>query len=259
MFNTIIFYIAGFKLGMLFVDFAAVDGAGFEYAWAMYPVVLLTRAVTIALLFPLLSYCGKKRGMPLSWRSAVIMWWGGLRGSVSLALSLVVFHTMYEHGVWGGAWNAADADGTLLCRDIPRDTLYITTIIVSLTVIVNGSSCGVLLRLLRLDVVPDDRKFMLNALSHKLEEETAAKLSQVRQSEFLKAVNWEMVQAHLQKPAPPLAITGSAIKAAWHEALNIERQSYMVQFERGELDPDAFSSLETILAELQACDCRAPP
>ena len=47
MFNTIIFYIAGFKLGMLFVDFAAVDGADFEYAWAMYPVVLLTRAVTM--------------------------------------------------------------------------------------------------------------------------------------------------------------------------------------------------------------------
>ena len=125
MFNTIIFYIAGFKLGMLFVDFAAVDGADFEYAWAMYPVVLLTRAVTIALLFPLLSYCGKKRGMPLSWRSAVIMWWGGLRGSVGLALALSVFHTNYSHDMWGGA-SMAWGEHKMVCVDVPSNALTMT-------------------------------------------------------------------------------------------------------------------------------------
>ena len=154
MLNTIIFYIAGFKLGMISADFAAADGLA--DAWLLWPVVLLTRGLTIALLYPLLAFWGR-RGMPLSWRAAVILWWGGLRGSVSLALSLVVYHTMYSHAVWGGDESAA-ADGTLLCRDIPRDTLYVTTIVVSLTVIVNGSSCGWLLRRLKLDVVADDRR-----------------------------------------------------------------------------------------------------
>ena len=59
-------------------------------------------------------------------------------------------------------------------------------------------------------------------------------------------------QAHLQAPAAPLPIRGSAVEAAWHEAISIERQSYQTQFERGELDPDAYSRLETLLAELQA-------
>ena len=39
MLNTIIFYIAGFKLGMISADFAAADGLG--YAWLLWPAVLL--------------------------------------------------------------------------------------------------------------------------------------------------------------------------------------------------------------------------
>ena len=44
MLNTIIFYIAGFKLGMISADFAAADGLG--YAWLLWPAVLLTRGLT---------------------------------------------------------------------------------------------------------------------------------------------------------------------------------------------------------------------
>ena len=31
----------------------------------------------------------------------VIMWWGGLRGSVGLALALVIQHTIYDQKMWG--------------------------------------------------------------------------------------------------------------------------------------------------------------
>ena len=73
-----------------------------RYAWALYPAVLLTRGATIALLYPLLSFLGKRAGLPLSWRAAVVMWWGGLRGSVGLALALGVYHEEGSLETWGG-------------------------------------------------------------------------------------------------------------------------------------------------------------
>ena len=84
MYNTIIFYIAGAKLGFLFVDYAASKRAA--YAWALYPAVLFSRGLTILILFPLLRVLG----MGCTWQNCVIMWWGGLRGSVGLALALQV-------------------------------------------------------------------------------------------------------------------------------------------------------------------------
>lgn len=39
--------------------------------------------------------------------------------------------------------------------------------------------------------------------------------------------------------------------AAWHEALSIERMSYLEQFERGQIDADAFASLDHLLSLMQ--------
>ena len=73
-------------------------------------------------------------------------------GSVGLALQ--VAHSEYSHANWGGSteetWDEGQGVYVLLCRDIPRDTLYVTCIVVALTVIVNGSSVGFLLRKLGL-------------------------------------------------------------------------------------------------------------
>ena len=226
MFNTVIFYIAGFKLGLLFVSYGVVDHM--QYAWALYPVVLLTRGITIAALFPLL----RRLGIGCSWQTAVAVWWAGLRGSISLALGLVVYHTMYSHAVWGGP-DAEQEGDLLLCRDIPRDTLYIVCVVVSMTVCVNGSTVGALLHFLGLDVVADDRKFMLNAMAHKLEVSTSAVLQQLQVSEQLQQVTWPLVEQHMYRAARFDQIK-DPVRAAWHEALNIERMAYLEQFEQGQ-------------------------
>ena len=73
------------------------------------------------------------------------MWWGGLRGSVGLALALVVSHTQYN-SFWGGPmadpstfdeYEAARKD--LPCRDVPVKILMLASWIVLLTVVINGS------------------------------------------------------------------------------------------------------------------------
>ena len=252
MYNTIIFYIAGVKLGFLFVDYAASKRAA--YAWALYPGVLVSRGLTILLLFPLL----RGLGMGCTWRNCVIMWWGGLRGSVGLALALQVAHSENSHANWGGEYEeeyVEDGDYYKLpCRDIPRDTLYITCIVVALTVVVNGSTVGWLLRQLGLDQIPDDRRFMLNAAFDSLETEAIEAIEHLKTGEdarYLQLVNWRMVEKRLYREELHFDIKDPN-KAAWHEALNIERMIYLEQFEKGQLSPEAFKMLDSILADLQA-------
>ena len=52
----------------------------------MYLFALAIRTFVVFLLYPLLS----RTGAGLSWQGAVVASWGGLRGAVGLALSLVM-------------------------------------------------------------------------------------------------------------------------------------------------------------------------
>ena len=45
------------------------------------------------------------------------MWWGGLRGSVGLALALVIQHTIYDQKMWG----ESDDDGSHMIRNWEGD------------------------------------------------------------------------------------------------------------------------------------------
>ena len=132
----VIFFIAGYKLGSLFVFFGLLGDNSILGWFALYPGVLLTRGLTIMLLYPVL----KLLGLGLDWKTAVVMWWGGLRGSVGLALALIIHHTEYSYKAWGGSREEDPDTHELLCRDIPRDTLFVNCIIVLLTVVVNGST-----------------------------------------------------------------------------------------------------------------------
>ena len=58
----------------------------------IYPIILFARGAAIALFYPLLS----RMGTGCTWKEAVVMWWGGLRGSVGLALALSV---VSSHGL----------------------------------------------------------------------------------------------------------------------------------------------------------------
>ena len=173
--NTIIFAIAGVRLGTLMAD------PSFVYAWErinwpiIYPVILFARGFTIACFFPLLT----RVGTGCHWKEAFIMWWGGLRGSVGLALAIQIDHTRYSSKMWGdggdfSGFGAGFGQHTkrLDCRDIPMEFLLMTVFVVFMTVVVNGMSMAPVMRLLKMTEIPDDRKFMLNAATRKLSQDT---------------------------------------------------------------------------------------
>ena len=102
---------AGAKLGLLMED-GTQHELWANYGWQIimiYPIVLFARGLAIVVFYPLL----RRTGTGCTWQEAVVIWWGGLRGSVGLALALVVSHTAYDRRMWG------DGQGHTWCTATP--------------------------------------------------------------------------------------------------------------------------------------------
>ena len=138
-----------------------------------YIAVLVARGGAMMLYYPLL----KRLGTGCTWKDAIVMWWGGLRGSVGLALGLSIHHTLYDRKMWGdGAamhWGVPLDLRTLDCRDQPMMVLYLSVVVVVSTVVINGVTMAPLMKALRLTDVPQDRRFMLQMAKKRLGEPTA--------------------------------------------------------------------------------------
>lgn len=243
MLNTAIFLIAGVRLGTAFVEYPPSP-----LVLLIYPGVVLVRALTVALFYPLLSRVGNP---PLNPKTAAVCVWGGLRGSVGLALALVVEHTTYDHSMWDGELSVDTGSAPLLCRDVPRNTLVITCYIVLATVVVNGSTVAKLMEVLGLDRLPDDRQFMLKQASHKLDAETVVYMGALRAEAFMESTNWRQVRSLLYHGRYTYQ-TSNSERAAWQQALNMERSAYLEMYEAGELSERAASRLLLMMGALLA-------
>lgn len=83
-FNTVIFVLTGLIIGDRVLG--DVHVADWFIAIALYILLIVTRSLTIAILFPILSRIGYGCTIP----EAIFMSWSGLRGSLGMALGLIV-------------------------------------------------------------------------------------------------------------------------------------------------------------------------
>mmetsp|Transcript_53912 Transcript_53912/g.159752 ORF Transcript_53912/g.159752 Transcript_53912/m.159752 type:complete len:1155 (-) Transcript_53912:469-3933(-) len=261
--NTVIFAICGAKLGFFMGD-GSLLMLWETYWWQIlmiYPFVLLARGAAITLFFPALS----RMGTGCTWREAVIMWWGGLRGSVGLALALGMHHSsLYSSKMWGeGGVSSSLARGfgkysqRLDCRDLPMEQLLMTVFVVFLTVVANGMTMAPLMRRLKMTDIPDDRKFMLNAATRKLAHETERFISMLAGQKVFADVSWPYVDRAKCSIKHSFTVEDPQ-RAAWLQVLCIERASYLSQFEAGRLGSEAFMQLESFMATLNAHAAKTP-
>ena len=258
--NTIIFLIAGCKLGALMTDssFYELFTQGTNTRMmiiCMYPVILVARGGAILLFFPLVRRLGTK----CTWKDAVVMWWGGLRGSVGLALGLSVHHMMYDKNMWGDGVTAYGNSerSSLDCRDQPMMVLWLTVFVVWTTVIIQGVTMAPLMKLLNLTKPPDERNFMILSASNDLNMSTAKYVEELQQRSELSEVDWESVNARVIRMQTDFDIKDPD-KAAWLLVLNLERAFYHAQFEDAVLTSDAFAILEGFMANLAAAAAVMP-
>jgi hypothetical protein len=271
--NTVLFLIAGVSLGEIFYG-AAVgfddDGINDMDFWGymplLYAVCLFARTATVALFYPLMKFAASRGvGTKIDWRKAAVLIWGGLRGAVGLALALVVRHTEYDFDMW-----PSDRNGSLpvqqgvtkelkhlYCRDVPQLILMATCSMIFLTVVVNGSTMARLMRALGLDQPTEDRRYMMSEAAKKLHIETDKFLEKLKKEEsHLDSADYPTVQdrflyltndleADLLLEADDIAI------AMAQQALNVERNSFQHQFERGELSEAGVTRLTLMWESLQ--------
>merc|ERR1719446_265396 len=258
--NTYIFVIAGCRLGTIIAESAisreTIWNTGSSLVMGIYPMVLLTRGVTFLLCYPLL----KRIGTPVDWKDAVVMWWGGLRGSVGLALALVISHTAYDSYMWAEKFDANGAPvdyqvgdgGYLHCRDAPFLFLMMTCVVITMTVVVNGMTMMPLMQKLGMTELSEERKFMMLAMHESVETETRKYVNLLKFKDRARAdVDWEVVSKFINMPPPNYECLDEET-SAWLQILNLERCAYLEQFEQGTLGSEAFAVLEDFMADLVA-------
>lgn len=186
--NTLIFILCGVVIGRKSL-FNVTD-----VGWLMLLYVGMTfiRAGAILLLSPVL----KRVGYGLTPREGLVLVWGGLRGSLGLALALVLKLEM------------AGDDGL---GDL---SLFFIGGIVVLTLVVNGTTTGPLLRVLGMTAMSVQRALMIRRSILHLRDETEKQLAKLQLDPFLSNANWQYVRSTIYTPMIPKKIIKVLEKAA---------------------------------------------
>ncbi|CAF1413597.1 unnamed protein product, partial [Adineta steineri] len=174
--NILIFTVTGIILAKSFIGTASsITSKDFGYSIILYIIIHIGRIVLIIVLYPLI----KCTGVHLSWKECIILAWSGLRGSMALILVLIV---------------SLDTKIDLITRD---RFLFHVSMIVLLTLIINGTSSKFLVRILGLHHGTKESDIvLLQALEH-MRRQTSWKLSQMKQDEKFSDVDWKMLNEYL--------------------------------------------------------------
>ena len=227
--NTLIFVLVGLLVASQLERASWLD---LLLVVAVYVVLMGVRfAVTYGLL-PLMSRLGE----PISAGQAAVMSWGGLRGAVSLALALIA------------------CSHPQLPAELRRQLLLLTTGVAFLTIVINGSTVGLLLRGLGLDRSSAGEQLAQAGTRARALHGVRQRLGELSQE--LKSVDWSEVMRDLghrhsdaeQRVAAirtGLEGLGDAERAAGfqRQALRVEREQYWHLHAQGILGPRALRVL----------------
>lgn len=233
--NTLIFILVGVVIALQ-VKATLMD---FVVLILVYIGINIVRMAMIAIFYPVM----KRSGYGLSKREAVILCWGGLRGALGLTLALMVSYTLP------------------IPEPVRRQVLFLTAGIVTLTLTVNATTIGWLLRRLGLTRVSTAKTYLNYTIHKQLCEDTEKYYRELQRNEALQAADWSIVATFL--PVPEAAPTGP-VRAQDLMAdirlriLDKERTRYWQLYEKGIISSDSLRRLLAAVEELYDSDGRLP-
>ena len=139
--NTVIFMLAGLLTGEAYCNLQV--GLGLLcMGFVSYVVAMVVRCIMLLILWPWIAALEKDQpvGKKLGWREGCVMAWGGLRGVVGLALAIIVYDEAKKPGI-----RMSEHEGKLI--------LFHVGSVAFLTLLINGSTCASLLRVLGLTAI----------------------------------------------------------------------------------------------------------
>ena len=227
--NTLIFIIVGviisnrtnFKLED-FIDLALI-----------YIGIHLIRGLIVLVLFPVM----KRIGYGVSKQDALVLWWGGLRGVIGLAMALIIAESS-------------------LPSFIKEPFLFITAGIVLLTSLINATTIKALVKGLGLTKITVARAAVITHAMENLRGSAEERLELMKNDRFMGGADWETVSKYLPKIWQPKEkdLLDKKEKGGLIELrtvlLNREKTTYWNQFSKGLLGRKAYNQLVKIVDEL---------
>nr|ADK60916.1 plasma membrane Na+/H+ transporter [Distichlis spicata] len=181
--NTLIFILSGVVIadGVLQnnVHFEK-HGTSWGFLLLLYVFVLISRAVVVSVLYPLL----RQFGYGLDFKEAIILVWSGLRGAVALSLSLSVKRT-------------SDAVQSYLKPEVGTMFVFFTGGIVFLTLIVNGSTTQFFLHMLGMGKLSATKVRKLKYTRHEMLNKALEAFGELRDDEELGPADWVTVKKYI--------------------------------------------------------------
>ncbi|KAI4308480.1 hypothetical protein L6164_031554 [Bauhinia variegata] len=179
--NTLIFILSGVIIAeaILNCQNISADGKSWVNLLLLYAYVQASRCILVAALYPFLRYFG----YGFDWKEAIILIWSGLRGTVALALSLSVKHSSNK--------------SIELSGDTGNMFVFFTGGVVVLTIIVNGSTTQLFLRLLKMDKLSETKRRILDYTKYKMLNEALEAFGEHGGDEVLGSADWSVVKSYI--------------------------------------------------------------
>jgi Na+/H+ antiporter len=234
--NTLIFFLVGLVIASQQQNAGLVD---YEIIALIFLGVVVLRFAIIFAFRPVVALVAA----PLGAKETSVMAWGGLRGAVSLALALMV------------------SQHPALPEALRQQMLLVTTGVVFLTIVVNGSTVAWLLHALGLDAQSPAEKASIFGVQASLLVDVERRLRELALRPEMAMVPWDDVHQELaalhssveedrKQELSELACTTAAEQriVQWHQTCNIERQAYWEAFSSGVLSREGIRILDHALA-----------
>ncbi|WP_199911761.1 cation:proton antiporter [Dongshaea marina] len=219
--NTLIFLMVGVLVAF---RVALNDPVAWLALLGLYIAVMVIRGGTIFLFMPLLA----RIGIGITKEKAIVLWWGGLRGAVSLALALTVVQL------------------ELFPAELSDQVLFLCAGMVVLTIVINGTTMSWLLARLGLDRLPSGKQATVDKAQALISGEMQEMLPELQKNRFLAGADWDKIDEFISfdpKAEPTKAADEDVEIAFRRRLLETERQYYWTLFRQGTLGRSATQHL----------------
>jgi len=220
--NTLIFIIVGVVIAQR-VSFTLSD---FIVLLIIYIGVHIARLGTIYLFYPIM----RKIGYGLNFKDSIVLWWGGLRGAVALALGLIV---VIEEKI---------------PEDIRTQVLTLIAGLVILTSLINATTVKALINWLGLSKIGETKAGLLRQSLLQIKSSGEKEIEKLKENRFMAGANWEKVSEYLSEVKEVVEDTKpfnlqDAVAETRKRLLQKEKESYWRQFSMGLLSSNAVQIL----------------
>ncbi|MBN1604517.1 MAG: sodium:proton antiporter [Chitinispirillaceae bacterium] len=225
--NTLIFIIVGVIIASR-VNFTIND---FVVLILLYAGIHAARAVMIALLYPVM----KRSGYGITFKDAVVTWYGALRGAVGLALALIV------------------AGMETIPVEIRDQFLFLTAGIVMLTLLINATTIKSIVSKLGLTRMAASKAIILNQTFQSISDEMEAEAKAISGDRYFRNADKEIIKKYLpqhKKVKIEFTLDSNELAELRRRVLEKEKASYWEQFNKGLISSETVIKLSESISEM---------